>query len=147
MYLFILRHMFVWLCTYLWTPLPQVTDHTSHFSLGKWVGQSNNKAIKLNFQYGASVFTLYDPTRPSFPLIYTHTHNLYGWACLLTAGFYVQIKWRDRQNDVSGESISVDITIVHIVGWSEWRLWSLIYAAILFISCPNDVYSTRRLYN
>jgi len=78
--------------------------------------QSNNKAIKLNFQYGASVFTLYDPTRPFFPLIYTQSLWL---SVPFNGGFYVQIKWRDRQNDVSGESISVDITIVHIVGWSE----------------------------
>ena len=144
MYLFILRYMFVWLYTYLWTPLQQVTDHTSHFSLGKWVGSQTTRPLSWTFNT-EPLFSHY--STPPGPLSHLYTHNLYGWACLLTAGFYVQIKWRDRQNDVSGESISVDITIVHIVGWSEWRLWSLIYAPILFISCRNDVYSTRRLYN
>lgn len=77
------------------------------------------------------------PPYPPAPLFHLYTHNLCGWACLLMAKFYGQIKWPDRQNNVTGESVIVDITIVHIVVWLKWRLWCLIYAPILFISCPN----------
>lgn len=111
--------------------------HVSFFS-ERMGWQSNNKDIKAELSIWSLCAYLFPSPHPAAPLFHLHAHNLYGWACHLMARFYGQIKWRDEQTDVSGESVLVDITIVHIVVWSEWRLWSSIYAPDLFVRCPND---------
>ena len=73
MYFCMLRHMFLWLCTYLWTPLPQVTDHTSHFSLCKWVGSQTTRPLSWTFNTGPMCSHCTASPRPSFPLIYTQS--------------------------------------------------------------------------